>query len=474
MIVVAFQTTNFAKIVSMTKAHIAVLLILLAVSISAVAQSAPYKAKLDQIFDELESNDRMMGSILITKEGKPIYSRELGFRDLSGKVKSDPATMFRIGSITKPFTAVLIFKLIEEKKLNLDTKLSAFFPKIGNADQITIAHMLSHSSGIASFPQNVRYDDPKSWIFQPQTKEAMLERFAAAKPIFAPGERRQYSNTNYALLGYIIEAVTGAPYSEALEKNITSKIGLTRTRFGGKVVPMRNEAHSYFWEEGKWNLNSEEDLSNAGGAGAMVSTNADLARFIYTLFTSTKILNANSQKEMTTPFLDKFENSTKGIGVGTIEVGQLKKRVFQHDGGIDGLLSLLTYVPEDKLAVSIIINGHNYPIRKIFRAVLAVYYDQPVETPSFKVIKLSDASLAAREGSYSFKEIGMTISVKKGKENLIVQANGQDSFVCEPISESSFANRESGIIIEFKKNADGYPVFDLYQQRNSLRFLKDK
>lgn len=441
---------------------------------SVAAHTPVYKDKLDQMFDELEKNDRMTGSINISKDGEIIYHRELGYRDISNKLKIDSDTMFRIGSITKTFTAVLIFRLIEERKLTLDTKLSKFFPQIANSEMVTVAHLLSHSSGIPNFPQNVNYDDPKSWIFQPQTKEQTLSRFSLMKPMFAVGERRQYSNTNYILLGYIIEAVTGSSYSRYLEESVLKKAELKRTRFGGSLDSANNDGYSFYWNAGKWNQNFAEDLSNAGGAGAMVSTSADLAKFVHTLFSTDKVLSEESRKEMITPFLQKFENSTKGIGVGTIELGTLKKTIYQHDGGIDGMMTLLTYVPEDKLAISIIVNGHNFPIRRIFRALIGIYYDQPVAVPSFKTVSLPDQSLSKYEGSYSFKEIGMTITIKKGRGNLVAQANGQDPFQVEPISENSFAHKESGIIIEFRTNPDGTSYLDLFQRRSSLRFLKDK
>lgn len=440
------------------------------------AQSGFDAKKLDAFFDALETSDRMMGSVVIAKDGNPIYSRVLGARDISGgkKTMADAETMYRIGSITKVFTAAIRFSLIDEGKITLDTKLSKFFPQIPNAEKITVAHLLSHTSGLANYPQGVDYNDPKSWIFNPSTKQQILEKFSAAKPIFEPGQKRQYSNTNFTLLGYIAESAAGKTYSELLNKTILEKAGLKRTRFGDVVNPGNNEAHSYAWDAGKWNQNSEEHLSNAAGAGGIVSTNADLAKFIDTLFSTEAIISKKSQTEMTTPFIKEFVSSNRGIGVGITTLGSIKKRIFQHDGGVDGFSSLLTYVPEDRVAVSVILNGVNYPLNRIYRAAINSYYGQPFDTPSFKVITLPDKTLEGYEGSYTFKEIGMTITIKKGKGNLIAQATGQDSFNIEPVSETTFTHKESGIIIEFKKAEDGTTAsFNLFQQRNTLPFTKD-
>ncbi len=451
---------------------IAIILTMVCYATASMAKASFDRAGLDQMFSNLESGQRMMGSVLITKDGEPIYSRELGYGNMASKTKSDSQTMFRIGSITKTFTATLIFRLIEEQKLSLNTKLSKFYPQLANADQITIAHLLSHTSGLPNFPFDVDFNDPKAWVFHAQSRSQMLARFLTMKPIFNPGEKRQYSNTNFVLLGYIVESVAGTSYNQYLNENIIKKINLTRTRVGGKINNKNNEAFSYAWNDAKWNRSLEQNLSIAGGAGSLVSTNADLAKFIHTLFTSDKILRQSSQVRMTTPFIPSLENSTLGIGVGVLEIGNIKKKIFQHDGGVDEFMSLLTYVPEDKLAISILINGHNYPIRKIFRTLFSQYYAQPTAIPAFKAIQLSDVALEGFVGSYNFAEIGMTISIKKGKANLIAQANGQDSFIVEPISAKEFAHNGSGIIIEFKNNPDGSEYFDLYQQKSSMRFLK--
>lgn len=211
--------------------------------------------KLDRLFDVLESNNRMMGVVTVTRAGKVIYQRSLGYRTMSdgGKVKTDVETKFRVGSVAKVFTAVMIYQLIEEKKLAPDTRLSHFFPSLANADRITIAHLLSHTSGLADYTSGINHADPQSWVFRPHTAREMVTRFAALKPDFAPGEGYRYSNTNYTLLGYIVEAVTGSPYGEQLNKRIVKRLGLNRTRYGGAINPAKNEARSYVYDGGTWN-----------------------------------------------------------------------------------------------------------------------------------------------------------------------------------------------------------------------------
>lgn len=452
------------------------LLIISLICNSASAQSNFDVKKLDSLFDSLESNNRMMGSVTLTKDGKVIYNRTLGYRNISDKekVKSDAKTQFRIGSIAKVYTAVMIWQLIEEKKLTLDTKLSEFFPQVPNADKITVAHLLSHTSGLRDYTEGVSYDatDPKSWIFYPQTSTQMVLRLTALKPDFDPGEKRRYSNTNYTLLGYLIESVTKSTYGTQLDKRIVKKIGLKRTRYDGKIDPANNEADSYVYDDGKWNKNYEQALSVAGGAGGIVSTTSEIAEFINALG-AYKLISQNSLKEMTTPFLDKFPDSHKGIAMFTLR--GINKIAISKQGGIDAFTSDIVYVPEDKFAFALTINGHNYPMSKIFWNVMDIYYNRPVEIPSFKTIELSAETLSQYEGIFDLTGTGVKITVRKDKAGLSAQATGQDSFSLEAISESTFTNQASGIIFEFRKNTDGsIRHFTLYQGRNISDWMKEK
>lgn len=429
------------------------------------AQSKIDTQKLDEMFDVLESNDRMMGSITVRQGGKIIYNRILGYRSIAGekKIKSDANTLFRIGSIAKPFTAVMIFQLIEERKLNLDTKLSEFFPMFPNAEKISIEQLLSHRSGLGNYPKNVDYSDTKAWIYRPQTRSQIVERIAGSKPLFAPGEKRRYNNANYVLLGYIIEDLTKSGYAAQLDNRIVKKLGLKNTRFGRKIDGSKNEAFSFNYRDSKWESVPEGDMSIPGGAGGIVSTTGDLTRFLDALFKN-KLLKPAALKEMLTPPPDNFSDHTKAFGRANIfDTG---KKGYSHDGGIDAFSSLFVYVKEDDLAFAITINGNNYPINRIFWNVLRVYYHQPLTMPTFKAIKLSDEALSKYEGVFNLKQIGMKITVRKDKDGLIGEISKDDFFHLTPTGNGSFFHAPSGIIMEFKENPDGsVPGFTMYQGR---------
>ena len=214
---------------------LSLIFLLFTLSLNAFSQTFD-KAKLDQFFDALSANDKGMGSLAISKDGKVIYSRAVGISHIGDKgyVPADTKTKYRIGSITKMFTATLVFQLVEEGKLKLDDTLNKFFPEIPNAKKITVAQMLNHHSGIHNITDDAA--NYLSYSRRPQTREQMLAIIAKTTPDFEPGAKAAYSNSNYILLGYIVEKLTGKSYKDALNERIAAKINLADTYYGGKTT----------------------------------------------------------------------------------------------------------------------------------------------------------------------------------------------------------------------------------------------
>src|SRR5262245_28226957 len=203
----------------------------------------PDKAKLDQFFDRLAEKNKAMGSLTIAKDGKVLYTRAIGHSQINGAEKKPltAANRFRIGSITKMFTAVMILQLVEEGKLKLTDTLDKFFPQIPNAQKITIAQILAHRSGIhdSLIDRNLRPSSIRNAI----TKDELLTIIAKGTPDFEPDAKHRYSNSGYAILGLMIEKLTGKPYEEALKERITSKIVLNDTYIAtGNIDVNKNES----------------------------------------------------------------------------------------------------------------------------------------------------------------------------------------------------------------------------------------
>jgi CubicO group peptidase (beta-lactamase class C family) len=320
----------------------------LSLSIAGFAQTLD-KAKLDQLFDRLLEKNKGMGSVTLAKDGNVLYSRSFGYSLVSESEKKplNTDTKYQIASITKMFTAVMIYQLAEEGKLKLTDTLDKFFPQIPNATQITLTHILGHRSGI----HDMEVDG--SWGMQPRTKEEVIARIAQGQPDFEPDSQHQYSNAGYNLLGQIVEKAGGKSYSEALKDRITSKIGLTNTYLAVESSnPARNEAVAYRYLDG-WKESAQLHPSVTYGAGAILSTPADMAKFIQALF-DLKLISADSLKRMST--------QRDGEGMGMVTFSFAGKTFYGENGGSGSTGAWVAYYPEERLAVAYTTNGKIYPV----------------------------------------------------------------------------------------------------------------
>ena len=183
------------------------------------------RAKLDKYFDELEKNDKFMGSVAVSKDGAVLYSKTVGFVDFENKIKANENSKYRIGSISKSFTAVLVLKAVEKNKLELNQTIDKWFPAIKNSKKITVKHLLSHRSGIHSFTED---EDYMTWNTEPKTREEMVKIIAGGGSDFNPNSKASYSNSNYLLLSYILEETFSKSYSEILQEFIVEPLGLKK------------------------------------------------------------------------------------------------------------------------------------------------------------------------------------------------------------------------------------------------------
>jgi len=396
------------------------------------------KEKLDSLFNGLATYHKSMGSVLITRNDSIVYNRAIGYGVFNDAQKGllNEKSRYRIGSITKMFTAVIIFQLIEEHKLALSTPLSVYFPQIPNSAKITTANLLSHRSGLYNYTS-----DWDSWRFKPQTHEQMLGIIISKNPDFEPDIKTAYSNSNYLLLGYIIEIICKTPYAEAVKKRITAKIGLTDTYYGGKTDTGNNEVYSYQRVQETWKQQPETDMSAADGAGAIVSTPSDLSKFIVALF-SHRLVNDTSLHQMLT--------IKDGEGLGIEQLPFYDKPVYGHSGMIDLFQSWLLYFPKEKVSVVYISNGYGgLGINDILKGVLHIYFDKPYTIPNFKVIQLTPEELDRYTGVYTCRQPNMKLTITKEGNALIGQAAGQSAFPLESIAQNKFQFSRAGIVMEF-------------------------
>lgn len=391
---------------------------------------------LDSLFQILDVNNRFMGSLSISENGKVTYSKTIGKADLASGKSSDKITKYRIGSISKMFTACLVFQAIEENKLSLTQNINRFFPKITSAKEISIGNLLNHRSGIHNFTNDTSYFN---YYTASKSQKEMLEIIQASGSDFKSNSKAEYSNSNYILLSFILEKIYKKSYEELLDIKIIQPQGLKNTYFGKKLELEKNECASYRFS-GKWELEKETNSSVSLGAGGIVSTTEDLLFFISNLFAG-KIINTASLEQMT-----KLED---GYGMGIFPVPFYDKNGFGHTGGIDGFSSFLYIFPEEKISIALTSNGSRFNNNDIAIAALSDCFDKPFTLPSFYAVELTSADLDKYLGSYANPEIPIKISITKDFLSLIAQATGQPSFTLELIGKDSFEFSPAGVEIQF-------------------------
>jgi CubicO group peptidase (beta-lactamase class C family) len=412
-----------------------VLLIFVLISSSLLAQDFN-RAKMDSLFARIEANRQGMGSISIFADGQEVYQRAFGYASREEQIAADRGTVYRIGSITKTFTAAIIMKLIERGQLTLTTSLATFYPGIENAERITIAQMLRHRSGIFNY---TGASDYASWMERPITKEALIAKIAGYKSAFAPGERNEYSNSNYALLSFIAEELTGKDFAQLIAKMVGEPCALQSTYYGGAISVANHEAQSYA-KQTDWQPATETDASVLAGAGAMVSTPTDLNRFLTCLF-SHQVVSAASLDSMM---------SIKGYhGMGLVQVPFYEKQAYGHTGGVDGFRSNAFYFPDERVSVAYLSNGVAMPLNDILVGVLSIYFGRDYTLPTFETLTLDTATLDEYVGVYSSPDFPLSVLITRKDSTLIGQATGQAPFSLEAYEVDKFKFDPAGLKLYF-------------------------
>jgi CubicO group peptidase (beta-lactamase class C family) len=417
----------------------------------------PDKAKLDEYFNVLEKNNKFMGSVAVSKNGTLLYQRSVGLSDVEGNKRANEQSTYRIGSISKTFTAVLVMRAVEQQLIQLDQTIEGFFPTIKNANKITIRHLLSHRSGIHNFTDDKNF---LTWNTQPQSEKAMMERLSQLGSDFQPDYKFSYSNSNYVLLTFLLEKVMKDKYPSLLKKFILQPIGLKNTFYGGKINVSKNESKSYTYRDG-WKAESETDMSIPLGAGAIVSNPADIILFSEALFNG-KIIQPESLVIMT--------NMKDNYGLGLFVIPFYDKKGYGHTGGIDGFNAVFSYFPEDKVAYALTSNGTNFINNKISIALLSAVFGRPFDIPVFKIFELSIQELDLYVGTYSTPNFPLIITISREGNSLMAQATGQPAFPLSPIAQHKFQYEQAGVSMEFDPEKK---TLQMKQAGRTINFTKE-
>jgi D-alanyl-D-alanine carboxypeptidase len=411
------------------------LILLLFCAISTKAQNT-YKQKLDSLFTLIESSGKGMGSFSIFEQGKEVYRTSYGYADVEQKIKANEKVRYRIGSVSKTFTAAIILQMADEGKLNLEDKLSKYFPQVPNSSAISIEQLLMHRSGIQNFTNTPDYAE---WMQKPIKKQTLVNKICSYEPGFKPGENFEYSNSNYVLLSYIAEKIDGKTFAEILQGRIAKPLALKDTYYG-KQKKNKVEAKSYVKVK-NWELATVTDFTVPVGAGAIVSTPTDLNVFLSNLLNG-KVISAQA--------LTSMKKMTDGYGLGIFQMPFHDKFAFGHNGGIDGFHSMAAHFPDENVSIAFNSNGIVMPMNDILIGALSIYFGKEYNLPQFKdAMVVTVEQLSAYLGTYSSPTFPLKITISQQDNVLIAQGTGQPSFPLEAVDLNVFRFEQVGLELEF-------------------------
>ena len=428
----------------------------------------PPEKLVESLFSGLVKSDSAGAAVLVAQNGRVLFEKGYGLADVEKHAAATPETKFRIGSITKQFTAAAILKLQEEGKLSVNDKLSKFIPDYPRGDEVTIHHLLTHTSGIHSYTSKPEFMES---VTAPAKTDAHIQSFKNDPYDFDPGRKWLYNNSGYFLLGYIIEKVSGESYGDFLRKKFFDPLAMKNTGVHASTAVLEHEALGYQFEDGKFKRALNWDMSKAGGAGALYSTVGDLHRWNEGVFNG-KVLKEPTLKAAFTPVVtgdgDTTQPKESGYGYGWSIQKQRGLQEIAHGGGLHGFASYLLRLPKENFTVVVLANCAPPPPgvdpTGLAHEVSELYLGEKLasrETPKIDT-KVSPKALDAVIGRYDY---GMGIlTVMKEGDKVFAQLTGQPKFEIFPKSETEFFWKVVEAEVSFVKNDKGEVTKAIHKQ----------
>jgi CubicO group peptidase (beta-lactamase class C family) len=407
--------------------------------------STPNLARMEQVVQSFVKDKQFMGAVLVARGNDVLLDKGYGFANLEWHIPDSPKTKFRLGSITKQFTAASILLLEERGKLKVDDPVKKYMPDAPAAwDKITIFNLLTHTSGIPSFTSFPDYRKLEPFAATP---EELVTRFRDKPLDFPPGEKWSYSNSGYVLLGYLIEKISSESYAQFVQDNIFKPLGMVDSGYDSNSAVIEDRASGY--------TPGQNGIVNAGyidmtvplSAGGLYSTTEDLLRWEQGLFGG-KLLSPASLKKMTTPFKNDY---AFGLGVHAVNGHE----EIAHGGGIEGFNTSLAYYPDEKLTVVVLGNVNGAAPQEIATDLHTIAEGgNVVLTSERKVAKMDPRIFDGYVGSYQLAP-DFILKVSREGGRFMTQATGQGPIEIFPEGDHDFFAKVVNAQFTFVTNSQG-------------------
>ncbi len=437
------------------------ILVLLLFPLSLFAQK-DIPQQLDKFMQAFTEVRGFSGSVLVMKQGKVMLRKGYGLADREWNIPNTPETKFRIGSITKQFTATCILQLAEENKLSVEDKLSKYYPDYPNGDKITIHMLLTHTSGIANYTAIPGFEKVATLTW---SNDSMINYFKNRPVSFQPGNGWNYSNSGFFLLGCIIEKVNGQSYNDYLRSHILDKIGMSNSGCDRMDSVLALRARGYKVNK-KQTYNADViSLAWPFSAGVIYSTVDDLYKWDRALYNNA-VLTDSSRKKMFTPYKHDY-----GYGVD-VDSFENHPRIW-HNGGIPGFVANLSRFPADDIT-TIVLSNNESNADFIAIGLADIVFGIPIEAPYVhKAVKIDPALLPRYVGKYNG---GLIIEVIRKGDKLYRHRDGTPDVELIPESNTKFFyGDESDRQLEFEVDKNGVVTkiwFSNNGQRGELKKMQ--
>jgi CubicO group peptidase (beta-lactamase class C family) len=406
--------------------------------VAVFAADEAFEAEAKRFLNERAKADSSGVAVLVARDGKIVFQDGFGLADIGNKTPITPDTKFRIGSVSKQFTAAAILRLAEQGKLSLDDKLSKHFPDFSHRPDVTIRHLLTHTSGLHSYTDKPEFI---TRVTKPIEPAKLIEWFRGDSTDFSPGAGFHYNNSAYFLLGELVAKISGKPYGDFLRETFFQPLEMKSSGVYVNSSPPPGAATGYSLTEGKFKPALDWDMSWAGGAGALYSTVGDLFRWNEALYGG-RVLNAESLKAAITPVeLPKNVDGMKyGYGLMMYEIKRLP--AIGHGGGLNGWASDLVRLPAQRTTIVVLANALPGPPELTPAAISRTLAEKLLADDIKKLPaptedrSIDPKSFTAYVGRYDYKTAVMTVVVEN--DALFAQLTGQPKNRIFPKAKDEF------------------------------------
>ncbi len=418
-----------------------------AVAAQDVVSEDDIRPKVDEYMNARLAAKNVGGSIMIAKNGQMIVAKGYGLADVAANTPIYGDTKFRIGSVTKQFTAASILLLQEDGKLKVDDPFCNYMETCPDAwKPVSIRNLATMTSGIPSFTSLPSFREFQKTDRKPAESIGLV----SSLPLKAkPGEVFEYSNTNYIILGMIIEKVSAKTYEQFLTERILKPLGLKNTGYDHGKERLKLSALGYSLKEDGVVPAEVASLTVPYSAGALYSTTGDLYKWNAALHGGKLYKKPETLTLMLTPGKDDY-----AFGVNVVTDAKGRKRV-SHGGGIEGFLSEAAYYPNDKLFMAVLVNNDRSSATEVIRTLAAIYDGTPYVLPKKRVaIKVDAAILDKYVGEYELSP-AMKFKFTREGDGLVLEPTGQSKAAVYAESETDFFLKVVDATFKFEKDASG-------------------